>query len=115
VLTPVLKNAQPLFNGAVDDLLPYCGQTVEVDGNMIGDDDVNPYRLFQVQLIRGEGEEEFSRADRWTDAWAARNPDAGGDGPWFRRDPRVNALIARDGYLGLGLETDEAFIEYLFE
>lgn len=115
VLTPVLKNAQASFNGAVEDLLPYCGQMVEVDGNMIGDDEINTtYRFFQVQRIRPEGDEAFARANRWTDAWAEKNPDAAGPGPWFRRDPRVNALIARDGYLGLGLEADAAFIEYLF-
>ena len=31
------------------------------------------------------------------------------------RDPRVKASIAAEGHLGLGLETDEAFIKELFE
>ena len=42
------------------------------------------------------------------------NPDAKGKGPWFRRDPRVNEIIAREGYLGLGLEVDQTYIEENF-
>ncbi len=115
-IVPVLKNAQPLFNGAVDDLLPYCGETVEVDGNLVGDDAANAFQAYHLQRIRRLGEAEFSPANRWTDAWAARNPEAAGEeGPWFRKDRRVQALIARDGYLGLGLEEDAAFKAYLFE
>ena len=33
-----------------------------------------------------------------------------GDGPWFRRDPRILSAIAADGYLGLGPEADREFI-----
>lgn len=114
-LVVVSKNGQPLFNGAVDDLLPYCGEAVEVDGLLIGDDPANPAKIYQIQRIRRAGEAEWSKADRWTQAWAGRNPEAAAlPGPWFRKDPRVQALIARDGHLGLGLETDAAFIEYLF-
>jgi len=114
-LVAVLKNGQPLFNGAVDDLLPYCNAAVEVDGLLIGDDAANPAKFYQVQRIRRAGEAEWSKANRWTQAWAERNPEAATlPGPWFRKDPRVQALIAREGYLGLGLETDAAFIEYLF-
>lgn len=46
---------------------------------------------------------------RWGQVWKEEHPDAGG-GPWFRNDPRVNAAIEADGYLGLGQEADEAFI-----
>lgn len=114
-LVVVSKNGQPLFNGAVDDLLPYCNTAVEVDGLLIGDDPANPAKIFQIQFIRRAGEAEWSKANRWTTAWAARNPEAATlPGPWFRNDPRVQALIAREGHLGLGLETDAAFIEYLF-
>ena len=63
-----------------------------------------------MQKIRTVGDEEWSKANQWTKVWAKNNPDASGEGPWFRRDPRVNAHIAEDGYLGLGLEVDEAFI-----
>ncbi|MEM9013185.1 MAG: hypothetical protein AAGE18_18350 [Pseudomonadota bacterium] len=115
VLIPVNKNTQPAFNGAVTDLLPYCNEMVEVDGLMVGDDEVDPSRFYQVQLIRRLDEEEFSPTNRWTRVWAEENPDAAGEGPWFRREPRIQALIARDGYLGLGLEVDEAFIADWFQ
>ena len=55
----------------------------------------------------------MSRFERPKD-WAAAHPDAKGKGPWFRRDPRVTAEIEAEGYLGLGQETDEAFIEEWF-
>ena len=32
---------------------------------------------------------EWIKANRWTKDWAVANPDATGQGPWFRRDPRV--------------------------
>ena len=35
-LVLVSKNGQPAFNGAVTDLLPYCGKEVEVDGLLTG-------------------------------------------------------------------------------
>lgn len=110
-LVLALKNGQPLFNGAVDDLLPYCGQEVEVDGLLVGDDPANPVKFLQIQFIRRAGEADFTPAERWLDAWKARNPEVADlPGEWFRNDPRIGALIARDGYLGLGPEIDEAFI-----
>jgi hypothetical protein len=114
VLVMALKNNQPAFTGAVVDLLPYCNMDVAVDGLMINDADFPINNVYLVQQIRTEGG-EWAKASQFTKDWAARNPDAKGKGPWFRRDPRINALIAQDGYLGLGLETDKAFIEYLFE
>lgn len=105
------KNGQPLFTGAVEDLLPHCGETVEVDGLLVGDDPANPAMVFQVQTIRAPGAPGPVKAERWTEVWAARNPDAAGrEGPWFRNDPRIAALIARNGYLGLGPEADAAFL-----
>jgi len=110
------KNTQPAFTGANLDLLPYCNQEVEVDGLLVGLEEYTPAKMYQVQLIRKKGETEWSKTNRWTKDWAAANPAAAKiKGPWFRKDPRVNALIERDGYLGLGLEKDEAFKKYLFE
>lgn len=109
------KNGQPLFTGAGLDLLAWCGQTVEVDGLMVGDPQTAPARVFQVQLIRGAETDGFVKADRWTQAWGERYPDlADLPGPWFRKDPRVMALVERDGWLGLGLETDARFLEEWF-
>ncbi|WGH77736.1 hypothetical protein [Jannaschia ovalis] len=104
-----LKNGQPAFNGAVADVQPYCGQTVEVDGLLIDDPEIGATSVYLVQRIRPEGG-EWRRANLWTDDWAAKHPEAAGDGPWFRRDPRVLSEIEREGYLGLGAEADAAFI-----
>ena len=110
------KNIQPAFTGANLDLLPYCNQDVEVDGLLVGLEDYTPAKMYQVQLIRKKGETEWSKTNRWTKEWAKANPEpAKAKGPWFRKDPRINALIEKDGYLGLGLEKDEEFKKYLFE
>jgi hypothetical protein len=49
------------------------------------------------------------KANTWTKNWNAKHPEAKGKGPWFRRDPRVNAEIAANGHLGLGLTPEEAY------
>ena len=107
------KNAQPLFTGAVVELLPFCGQDVEVDGLLLDDPDLGARNVYLVQRIRPVGEEEWTEAKRWTEVWAERNPEAAGDGPWFRRSPRVEAMIEAEGYLGLGPEREAAFLEEL--
>ncbi len=114
VMVLATKNGQPVFSGATHDLAPYCGQTVEVDGLLVGDAGFTPAlgaKVFQVQRVRAEGADEWQPAHRFTEAWAERNAGVGGDGPWFRRDPAVNSRIETEGHLGLGLEIDRAFIE----
>jgi hypothetical protein len=115
VMVMPLKNGQPLFTGAANELAPFCGREVEVDGLLLADPDAGFMNLYQVQKIRVAGTSDWIRANRWTEDWAARNPDAAGEGEWFRRDPRVKAEIAREGYLGLGLETDAAFLKEYFQ
>lgn len=105
-----LKNGEPVFTGAAVELAPYCGAAVEVDGLLISNPDTGAANIYMVQKIRRHGETDWTAATRWTEAWAAANHDAGGDDPWFRRDPRVNAAIAKDGYLGLGQDVDKTFI-----
>lgn len=109
------KNGQPVFTGANVDLAPYCGHTVEIDGLLVGDSDVTPglagAKLLQVQTIQVLGEETVHKANRWTEDWAARHPDVGGEGPWFGRDPGVAAQIEAHGRLGLGAEADQQFIK----
>ena len=114
VLTLVTKNNQPAFTGAVVDLLPYCGQEVTVDGLMINDEDFPVNNIYLVQRIK-TAEGDWTKASQFTKVWAKDNPEAKGKGPWFRRDPRILAEIEREGYLGLGLETDAEFKAYLFE
>lgn len=108
-LVAVLKNRQAAFNGAVEDLLPYCNQRVDVDGVLVGDEDLYPVKYYMVQFIRPNGTEEWRKTTRWTKRWAVKNPDAGGKGPWFRRDPRVKKQLAETGYFGLGLEADKKY------
>jgi len=112
------KNGQPVFTGATVDLAPYCGETVEIDGLLVGDRDVTPglgdARLLQIQTVRRIDEDDVHKTDLWTRRWEERNEDLGGEGPWFERDPDVNAAIEADGRLGLGLEADQKFIEENF-
>lgn len=108
------KNSQPAFTGAADELYPFCGAEVEVDGLLIEDDFVGATNIYLVQRIRRLDEEEWTTANSWTSNWAEANPDSAGNGPWFRRDPRVAAEIAEEGWFGLGLERDAEILEELF-
>ncbi len=110
VFVLAVKNGQPVFSGAANDLAPYCGQDVEVDGLMLNDPDIGAVNVFQVQKIRPAGSVDWARANLWTKEWQAAFPEATGKEPWYRRDPRITALIAADGYLGLGPAVDAAFI-----
>ncbi|UWQ90176.1 hypothetical protein K3727_15450 [Rhodobacteraceae bacterium M382] len=113
VMVLPLKNGQAAFSGAAVDLAPYCGQTVEVDGLLIDDPDLNAKNIYMVQKVRVDGG-EWSKTNQFTKVWAKENPEAKGKGPWFRRDPRIKEEIASEGYLGLGLEADTAFIKEWF-
>ena len=110
-LIAVLKNRQASFNGAAEDLLPYCNKNVDVDGLMIGEDEASASRFYMVQLIRVTGEEKWNKTTRWTKQWRKKNPEAKGKGAWFRRDPRVKKQLAKNGHFGLGLEFDQKYIE----
>lgn len=114
VLVLAVKNNQPNFMGAARELAPFCNQTVTVDGLLLDDSDVGARNIFQVQTILPEGASDPVKATRAAKLWAEDNPEAKGEGPWFRRDPRINAIIAEEGYLGLGLEADEAYAEENF-
>lgn len=105
----VSKNVQTGFQGPTWDLAKYCNQTVTVDGLMVGDDPKLASKLYQVQKIKA-GDGEWAKANGFSDPWKARNPNAGGKGPWFRRDPQIAKRLESTGYLGLGQEADDAFI-----
>ncbi len=103
------KNTQRIFSGAVEDLLPYCGKMVEVDGLFAGHSGT---QVYQVQFIKEADAEKFRKANRWSKVWRKTYPEAAKKkGRWYRKDPRIKPLIERDGYLGLGLATDKAFID----
>lgn len=106
------KNAQPLFNGAAEDLAPYCGQNVTVDGLLVGNPELTDTKFYQVFLIQRDGHDSWAKAERWSRVWAREHKDlAKKEGPWFRHDPIVREAIEENGYLGLGDEADRAFIE----
>lgn len=107
------KNGEP-FTGASVDLLPHCGRVIEVDGLMIEDEALGAHNFYAVQKLRPEGADDWTAATGWIADWAERHPEAAAKGQWFRNDPRINALIERDGYLGLGQDIDAAFIKELF-
>lgn len=114
-LVPVLKNGQPLFNGAIADLLPYCGAAVEVDGLLIGDETAKGAKFYQVQLIRREGETDWQKTNLWTKQWDKDHPEqAAQQGEWYRKDPDIAKQIEADGYLGLGKEADETYAKENF-
>jgi hypothetical protein len=114
-LVPVLKNGQPLFNGAVADLLPYCGEMVEVDGLLIGDETAKGAKFYQVQLIRRDGEAEFQKTELWTKTWDKQHPElAGQEGEWFRKDPVIAKHIEAEGHFGLGKDVDEKYAKENF-
>jgi len=110
VFVLALKNSQPVFSGAANDLARFCGQRVEVDGLMLVDPDSALNNVYQLQKIRPVGTTDWIKANTWTKDWQARFPEAVGKEPWYRRDPRINAELAADGYLGLGLDVDAAYI-----
>ena len=109
------KNSQPAFSGASEELHPFCGKQVEVDGLMIDDPELGSKNVYLVQKIRNAGDAEWTKANKWTKKWAAAHPEAKGKGPWFRRDPRVKAAIEAEGFLGLGVEEEQAFLKELHE
>lgn len=113
VIVLAMKNNQPAFSGAATDLAPYCNQVVQVDGLMIEDEDFPVNNIYLVQTIQLAGGEK-TKANQFTKKWAEKHPEAKGKGPWFRRDPRVNEITSREGYLGLGLEEDEKYAEENF-
>jgi hypothetical protein len=106
-LVLIVKNGQPLFNGAVADLLPYCNKSVEVDGLMAGNETT---RVFQLQLIREQGAADWAKTERWTKEWQERNPSLADKWEeWFYHDPRVTKEIDARGHLGLGAAADREF------
>ncbi|MCH7793712.1 MAG: hypothetical protein IH900_01030 [Proteobacteria bacterium] len=105
-----LKN-QTFFSGAVDELIDFCAKRVVADGLMVTN---RGYTIFALQFVKAAPDGKWRRADRFLSKWAKRNgldPKDKKVKRWFENDPRVEALIARDGKLGLGLEADRKFLE----
>ncbi len=95
------KNVVP-FAGATVELAGFCGKRVTADGLFATNRGVT---VFVLQFVREAPDGKWRRANRFRARWAETN-DVAADSKtaknWFRNDPRVKALIARDGVLGLG-------------
>jgi len=98
----VSKNADP-FAGASADLAPYCGQKITADGLFTTSQGVT---LFALQRLRPQGA-TWTDAQGFTRAWAKDNQRATEASEWYLHDPRVKALIAEQGKLGLGPAVSE--------
>ncbi|MEL6479971.1 MAG: hypothetical protein AAFQ75_00855 [Pseudomonadota bacterium] len=110
----VFKNIQPIFSGGSYDLAAYCGQTVVVDGLIVGDPEVTKgAEIMQVQTVTVAG--ETAKTNQFTKAWEARTAEPTGEkGPWFRRDPLIQERLDTTGYFGLGKEEDAKYAEENF-
>ena len=108
VLILPLKNVVP-FAGAAAELGDFCGKRVIVDGLFSTN---RGYKVFVLQFVREAPSGKWRRANRFTPKWAKRNgfaPNGKQAKRWFANDPGVEAEIARDGKLGLGLEADRKY------
>ena len=83
------------FAGAVHDLLPYCGKTIEVDGLLIENPAIT---IFMAQRLREGADKPWIATTRFDADWEARH---GKSEQWFRDDPLVKEVIAEDGVLGV--------------
>jgi hypothetical protein len=109
VLIPATKNFAP-FAGATDELIDFCQQRVTVDGLFTAN---HGTRVFAVQFVQPAGG-DWRRANRFLDKWAETNgvdPAGKAKNTWFRRDPRIDAIIEKDGFLGLGQEEDKKYLD----
>ncbi|MEM8760039.1 MAG: hypothetical protein AAGE83_06925 [Pseudomonadota bacterium] len=110
----VFKNTQPIFSGATYDLAAYCGQTVVVDGLIVGDPEVTKgAEIMQVQTVTVSG--ETAKTNKFTQGWEGRTENPIGEkGPWFRRDPLIQQRLDTTGYFGLGKKVDRKYAEENF-
>ncbi len=87
------------FGGAVRDLLPYCGKTIQVDGLLIENPAIT---MVMVQRMRENASQERRKTLTFQADWDARN---GKSDEWYRNDPLANKVIADDGVYGIkGIE-----------
>ena len=93
-LRPAVK-ASTIFAAPVLDLLPWCGRTVAVDGLLVQ----NPaMTIYYVQGIRAKAGEDYAPTDAFERKWIAAH---GPSEEWFRNDPLVKEIIAKDGIVGI--------------
>ncbi len=105
-----VKNFTP-FSGAAAELIDFCGKQVVADGLFTTNRGV---RIFALQFVKEAPDGKWRRANRFLPKWAEANgfqPNGPEAKQWFRHDPRIKAVIERDGILGLGPEADKTYLE----
>ncbi|HJO69776.1 MAG TPA: hypothetical protein QF804_08850 [Rhodospirillales bacterium] len=92
------------FAGAANDLISFCGKRIVADGLLIRDPAMP---LFALQFKRLAPDGEWSRANWFSKDWGERY-GADKASEWFRHDPAVKGVIAKDGVFGIpGLKPEE--------
>lgn len=103
-----VKNFTP-FSGAVDELIDFCGKRVLADGLFTTN---RGYTIYALQFVKELPDGKWRRANRFLPKWAKRfgfEPGGPEAKRWFRNDPRIKALIAENGKLGLGPAADKKY------
>lgn len=97
-----------LYTGAAEELWPFCNQQLVVNGQFT--ESVNT-RFFQIQNVRKPNGPWMS-TKRFLETWAEANGETlAVANDWYRHDKRVNAIIEKDGRLGLGPEADSEYFK----
>ena len=94
-LRPAIKSATN-FAGPVNDLLPFCGKTISVDGLLVANPKLTMYFVQGIRPAASTG--EFAPTDAFEKRWVAAH---GPSDEWFRNDPLVKSIIAENGVLGI--------------
>ena len=90
------------FAGAAAELIDFCGKRVVGDGLIAHNYGVP---VFALQFVKEAPDGKWRKANRYQGKWAAANgvgAKSEAARRWFRNDSRIEALIGRDGKLGLG-------------
>ncbi len=96
------------YSGAADELWPFCGELVEVNGLFTENKGI---RFFQAQNIREPGG-QWKQTTNYLQAWSNRTGQSRSLAEdWQYHDPRVKAIIERDGRLGLGTDADNDYFK----
>ncbi len=108
LILPLKNNV--IFAGTTDELIGFCGKQVIADGLLTTN---RGYTVFALQFVKEVPNGKWQRANRFLPKWAKQNGVAENSPKaerWFENDPRVKALVEKDGKLGLGLKVDEEFL-----
>ena len=93
-----LKNSV-IFAGTTAELIEFCGATVIADGLITTN---RGYSVMALQFVKRVPDGKWQRTNRFLPNWAKQNgvdPKSKQAQRWFENDPRINALLAKDGKL----------------